>query len=344
MTDRSSPRQGGTVATDDGTYVLAPSPPAIIPTSTVGLPPELAADLNQAGEFARAEKAMATRRAYKSDFEIFELWCANRGVGALPAAAETVAALLASEAMRRIKPSTIGRRAASIRYVHKLAGHPVPTDDERVRATVRGIRRAIGIAPSKKAPATADRLIAMAAAGNGGITALRDRALLLLGFGGAFRRSELVALDVADITETKDGLLVTIRRSKTDQEGRSTTVAVVRGKIACPVAALRAWLTVAGISDGPVFRPITKSGKVRPTRLTDRSVANIVKYRAERLGLDPRAFAGHSLRAGFLTSAAARGASLFKMADVSRHKSMDTLRGYVRDTEVFKNHAGEGLL
>jgi integrase len=184
----------------------------------------------------------------------------------------------------------------------------------------------------------------MAAAGNGGITALRDRALLLLGFGGAFRRSELVALDVADITESKDGLLVTIRRSKTDQEGRSTIVAVVRGKIACPVAALRAWLTTAGISDGPVFRPINKGGKVRPTRLTDRSVANVVKHRAELLGLDPKAFGGHSLRSGFLTSAAARGASLFKMADVSRHKSMDTLRGYVRDAEVFKNHAGEGLL
>jgi site-specific recombinase XerD len=344
MTDRASPRQADTVATDGGFDDAPHGLPAFTPTSTVGHPPELAADLNQAGEFARAEKAIATRRAYKSDFEIFGAWCADRGASALPSAAETVAAFLASEAVRRIKPSTIGRRAAAIRYAHKLAGHPVPTDDERVRATVRGIRRTIGVAPSKKAPATADRLIAMAAAGNGGITALRDRALLLLGFGGAFRRSELVALDVADITETKDGLLVTIRRSKTDQEGRSTTVAVVRGKIACPVAALRAWLTIAGISDGPLFRPVTKSGTVRPTRLTDRSVANIVKYRAECLGLDPRAFAGHSLRAGFLTSAAARGASLFKMADVSRHKSMDTLRGYVRDTEVFKNHAGEGLL
>ena len=134
--------------------------------------------------------------SWSSDFEIFEIWCADRGASALPAAAETVAAFVASEAMRRIKPSTIGRRAAPIRYAHQLAGHPVPTDDERVRATLRGIRRAVGIAPSKKAPATADRLIAMAAAGNGGTTALRDRALLLLGFGGAFRRSELVALDV----------------------------------------------------------------------------------------------------------------------------------------------------
>ena len=184
----------------------------------------------------------------------------------------------------------------------------------------------------------------MVATGDDAIAALRDRALLLLGFGGAFRRSELVALDVADIAETKDGLLVTIRRSKTDQEGRSTLVAVVRGKIACPIAALIAWLTAAGISDGPVFRPITKGGRVRPTRLTDRSVANIVKYHAARLGLDPTAFSGHSLRAGFLTSAAARGASLFKLADVSRHKSMDTLRGYIRDAEVFKDHAGQGLL
>jgi site-specific recombinase XerD len=326
---------------NDGSPELSVSAqPAIVPAAG----PLLAADLDHAGDFAQAEKAAATRRAYKSDFAIFRAWCCERAASPLPASAETVAAFLASEARRRVKPSTLGRRAASIRYAHKLAGHPTPTDDERVRATLRGIRRTAGTAPSKKAPATADRLVAMAAIGDGGIATLRDRALLLLGFGGAFRRSELVALDVADIAESNDGLLVTIRRSKTDQEGRSITVAIVRGKIACPVAALRAWLTAAGVCDGPVFRPITKGSKVRQRRLSDRSVASIIKHRAERIGLDPKMFSGHSLRAGFLTSAAARGASLFKLAEVSRHKSMDTLRGYIRDAEVFKSHAGEGLL
>ena len=294
--------------------------PATVPAAGV-ITAKLSADFDRAGEFAQAEKAAATRRAYKSDFAIFRAWCSKRNVSALPASSETAAAFLASEAMRNIKPSTLGRRTASIRYAHKLAGHAVPTDDERVRATLRGIRRSAGNAPARKAPATVERLIAMAAASEGGLVALRDRALLLLGFGGAFRRSELVGLDVADILESNEGLLVTVRRSKTDQEGRSTTVAVLRGKIACPAEALRAWLTAAGISEGPVFRPISKGKKIRSQRLTDRSVANIIKYRAERLGLDPKAFSGHSLRSGFLTSAAARGASLFKLADVSRHRA-----------------------
>jgi integrase len=147
-----------------------------------------------------------------------------------------------------------------------------------------------------------------------------------------------------DIEETPEGFRVTIHRSKTDQEGHGDVIAVPRGTIACPVAALKAWLEAAAISEGPVFRPIAKGERVQSERLTDRSVANIVKAHAARVGLDPAAFAGHSLRSGFLTSAAARGASIFKMADQSRHKSMDTLRDYVRDAEIFKDHAGKGLL
>jgi integrase len=176
-----------------------------------------------------------------------------------------------------------------------------------------------------------------------GLIALRDRALLLLGFAGAFRRSELVALDCADIEETEAGIKVTIRRSKTDQEGEGATIAIVRGMVACPIAALHAWLGAAGVTAGPVFRSIRKGGQVG-ARLTDRSVAKIVKDHAARVGLDPTLFAGHSLRAGFLTSAATRGASIFKMMDVSRHRSVETVRGYVRDAEIFKNHAGAGLL
>ena len=173
---------------------------------------------------------------------------------------------------------------------------------------------------------------------------MRDRALLLLGFSIAARRSELVALNVADIVENEHGLMVRIRRSKTDQEGRGATVAVPRGAIACPVKALQAWLDAAGITEGPIFRPVLRGGAVATTRLTDRSVANIVKVHAERLGLDPATFSGHSLRAGFATSAAARGANLFKIMDVTRHKSVDTLRGYVRDAELFRDHAGQGML
>jgi integrase len=138
--------------------------------------------------------------------------------------------------------------------------------------------------------------------------------------------------------------LVRIRSSKTDQEGEGATIAIARGDLACPVRALRAWLDAAGIDAGPIFRPIDKAGTVKPRRLTCRSVANLVKAYAERAGFDASIYSGHSLRSGFLTSAAGNGASIFKMMDVSRHKSVHTLRGYVRDAELFKDHAGVGLL
>jgi len=173
---------------------------------------------------------------------------------------------------------------------------------------------------------------------------MRDKALLLLGFAGAFRRSELAQLNVADLEFRPEGLRVIIRRSKTDQDGAGQILAVVRGNKACPVAALEAWLAHAEITDGPVFRPVLKGGRVLPERLSSQSVALIVKRHAERVGYNPALFSGHSLRAGFLTSAAARGASLFKMMDVSRHRSADTLRIYIRDAEAFKDHAGAGLL
>jgi integrase len=154
----------------------------------------------------------------------------------------------------------------------------------------------------------------------------------------------LVALNVADIEETEDGLRVTIRRSKTDQEGQGVTIAIVRGGACCPVKALRAWLGAAGISEGPMFRPVRKGGKVLDQRLTAKSVCDLTKAYADRVGLDGAAFGAHSLRSGFLTSAARRGASVFKMRDLSRHKSMDVLQAYVRDADLFQNHAGAGLL
>ena len=211
-------------------------------------------------------------------------------------------------------------------------------------ATLRGIRRTVGTAKVRKAPAVAAKVRAMVALAPPGLKGLRDRALLLLGFAGAFRRSELVALDVADIAETETGLLVMIRRSKTDQDGEGVTIAITRGDVACPARALRKWLDAVGIEAGPIFKPINKAGTVSGERLTDRSVANIVKAYAGRAGFDANLFSGHSLRSGFLTSAAANGASIFKMMDVSRHKSVNTLRGYVRDAELFKDHAGAGLL
>jgi site-specific recombinase XerD len=307
------------------------------------LPSALGADLAAAVDLAKAEKAASTRKAYGTDFRIFKAWCDARGVAALPAAPETVAAYLAAQAATS-KASTLSRRVAAIRYAHKLAGLALPTDAEGVKATMRGIRRTYGSAMVRKAPAVAGKMLRMVATAPDKLVGLRDRALLLIGFGGALRRSELVALDVADIAETETGLLVTIRGSKTDQERAGATIAIARGNVACPAKALRKWLAAADIEAGPLFRPINKAGTVAASRLTCRSVANIVKTYAERAGFDASTFSGHSLRAGFLTSAAGKGASIFKMMDVSRHKSVDTLRGYVRDSELFKDHAGSGLL
>jgi site-specific recombinase XerD len=335
--------------------------------SRAAKPNPLADALARAADFARADKAENTRKAYRSDFARFQSFCAQHRLSPLPATPRTLAAFLAIEA-RNAKPSTIERRLAAIRYAHTLAGLKTPTDDERVKATARGIRRTLGTATAKKAPITDDTLRAILATlttranalaakrgllaktrrktpltkPNGAIADLRDRALLLLGFAGAFRRSELVALNLADLVETKQGLRVAIHRSKNSHD--VTAIAIPRGRNACPVRALKTWLAAATITSGPIFRRISKAGRVLPDRLTAQSVALIVKAHAKRAGLDPRQFSAHSLRAGFLTSAARRGASLFKMMDVSRHRSLTTLKGYVRDAELFADHAGEGLL
>ena len=314
---------------------------ALVSCGPIGL---LRPELEDATQYARAEKAPATRRAYRSDFEIFRAWCDARDALPLPASPESVAAFLASEAKRDVRPSTLSRRLAAILYAHKLAGYASPTASEAVKATLRGIKRTKKVAPNRKAPATADKVTAMAATTGNGARGLRDRALLLIGFAGAFRRSELVALDASDIQFCDGGLRVRIRRSKTDQEGEGATVAIVPGSFACPIKATQDWLKAARITGGPIFRPISKAGRVLDRRLSDRTVAEVVKAAARRVGLKAKDFSGHSLRSGFLTSAARRGASIFKMMDVSRHKSIDTLRGYVRDAELFSDHAGTGLL
>jgi site-specific recombinase XerD len=301
-------------------------------------------DIKRAYDFAKQDKAASTRRCYSSDFKIFSRWCADRNISALPAAPETVAAFLAAEADRGRKPSTIGRRTAAIKYVTKLAGHESPTDSEVVKATVRGIRRTLGVAPRKLAAATSEKVIGMQALVRCGLIGKRDRALLLLGFAMAARRSEIVALDVSDIAFCPEGLRVTIRKSKTDQEGIGAVVAVCHGSIACPVAAVKEWMAAANIIEGPLFRQVRKGGHVTANRLGGEAVRRIVKMQIEKLGLDPKQFGAHSLRAGFCTSAAAKGANLFKMMDVSRHKSVDTIRGYVRDADAFKGNAGAGLL
>jgi site-specific recombinase XerD len=302
------------------------------------------AEIDATMRFAEAEKAAATRAAYASDWRDFAAWCALRGATPLPAHQGIVAAYLSWLADSGRKSSTIGRRAAAIGYRHKQAGHEPPTNQEGVKAVLRGIRRTIGAARQGKAPATADLLMQMVALCPDSMIGRRDRALLCLGFAGAFRRSELCALEVDDLVEVPDGLRVLIRRSKGDQEGQGQEVAIPRGYRLRPVEAVQAWLAAAEISAGPVFRSVALGGKVGTAALSNNSAARIVKRYARRVGLDPASYAGHSLRSGFLTSAAESGASVWKLSEVSRHKSLDTLRGYVRRVDLFKEHAGAAFL
>jgi integrase len=211
---------------------------------------------------------------------------------------------------------------------------------------MQGIRREQGAAPNRKAPATVDRLAAMVAhADSRTLKGKRDRALLLFGFASAMRRSELVALTVADLEETKRGLLVTLRHSKTDQEshGHQRAIPFGRRDETCPVAALNVWLEAAGISEGKLFRSVSRHGQVGESMST-RAVADVVKLYAQRAGLDASEFSGHSLRAGFVTSAAEKGRSTERIMDHTGHQSAAMVRVYTRRVDAFTDHAGEGLL
>lgn len=322
----------------------------VLPDYGKNLPAEASAIVRA---YQRASKADATVRAYTSDARVFQEWCARFGFRALPASPEAVAAFIVSEAESGRAASTLGRRMAAIRYAHKLAGTADPTDDEGVRAAIRGARRKVGVAPTQKAAATTDVLAALLMRTPDTLTGKRDRALLALGFAGAFRRSELVALNVEDLREDPEGLRVMVRRSKVDQEGRGFEKAIPHGRFIRPVALVRDWLDAAGIVSGPVFRPVSRSGRVRiiphlaaeeQPRLSDRSVANILQAYCTAAGLDASLFGAHSLRAGFITSASERGADLAQIMAQSGHRNADTVLSYVRRANLFKGHAGSGFL
>lgn len=326
-----------------------PQPPAKVG----GTPPALTDALTSAAGYAAEEKAAATRRAYRSDWADFGSWCLSRQAVDLPAAPETVAAYLAHLADTGSKASTISRRVAAIAYAHRLKGQDPPMSSEPVRAVLRGIRRRIGVAPVRKAPATAAAIAAMLERVPESITGIRDRAILLIGFAAALRRSELVSLKVQDIEAHPDGVLLHISRSKTDQEGEGAVIPIPRGGRLQPVEALENWLrahegnqTRNSGSDvnRPLFVSIAKGGRISNQALSDRAVADIVKRYAAAAGFDPKQFAGHSLRAGFVTSALEDGADPFKVMDITRHRRIDTLKIYDRRAKAFKNHAGKGFL
>ncbi len=316
---------------------------ATVSPASLAVGPDLA---EAARTFAGASRSESTRRAYRRQWAAFEAWCGGRGFASLPAAPEAVALYMADKARGGWKVAGLAQALAAVSIAHQLAGHPSPRGAGPVREVMAGIRRTLGTAQRQVAPMGREQLRAVADGLPSDLGGVRDRALLLVGFSGAFRRSELVSLAVGDVRFTSEGLEVTLRRSKTDQDGAGHVKALpYSGTPAlCPVRALRAWLDAAAITDGPLFRSVNRHGQVGAAALTGRSVARLVKDRAAGAGLEGADYSGHSLRAGFATSAAKAGRSERAIQRQTGHRSVTMLRRYIRDGSLWTENAAAGLL
>jgi len=286
-----------------------------------------------------ASLADGTKKGYQQDIAHFEAWG-----GSIPASAESVAAYLA-DLSGTYKTATIVRRVTALSKAHDATGAANPTKSELVRATMRGIKRTLGTASKEAKPILREDLFQMLDCMGASTKDMRDRALLLLGFAGAFRRSELVGLDVADIEHVRQGIVVTLRRSKTDQEGRGRKIGIPLGRSKwCPVKCLTEWLEHAKVETGPLFRGINRHGHIADQRLSGEAVCVIVKQRAEAGGFNPIGYSGHSLRAGLATSAAMAGASAWKIRQQTGHASDAMLNRYIRDGDMFTFNAAGAIL
>ena len=297
-----------------------------------------------ARDYVAVSRAENTTRSYRTGWAQFAAWCDEHGVTPLPASAEIVACYVADLA-KSAKPATIDLRLAAVSSAHRAAGYDSPTKAEVVRLVRRGVRRTLGTSQRQVRAVTVPDLRRMIEGLGTDPAGCRDHALLLLGFAGAMRRSELVALDVEDVTEGPDGLTVRLRRSKTDQEGAGRTVGIPYGSnpSTCPVRAWRAWLELSGITEGPAFRSVDRHGRIGATRLTAQAVALVVKSHAARAGLDPDEVAGHSLRAGLATSAAEAGVPERVIAATTGHKGTAMLRRYIREGSLFRENAASAV-
>jgi integrase len=289
--------------------------------------------------YVRGSLASNTQRAYLGDLAHFEAWG-----GAIPASPELVAGYLAQHA-GQLAVATLTRRVASISKAHEARNLPNPCRAEIVKATVRGIKRRWGCAQDQAKALVRDDLFLVLDGMGDSVRDVRDRALLLVGFAGGFRRSELVGLDVSDLEHMRQGVTVHLRRSKTDQIGAGRRIGIPFGRTRhCPVLALENWLEISGIKTGAIFRPIDRHGRVAAVRLSGDAVSVTVKERVAGAGLDPTGFSGHSLRAGFATSAAQAGVSTLKIRAQTGHASDAMLARYVRDGEIFVGNACGALL
>jgi integrase len=262
----------------------------------------------------------------------------------LPASDRMIARYLADNATT-LAIATLARRIVSIGKAHTLQGLPSPMSSPLVKLTMSGIRRKHGRPQRRVAAATKEIILAMVADLGDDLRAQRDCALLLVGFAGAFRRSELVAINRADVRRVPEGIVITLRRGKTDQESKGKEIGIpfANGPV-CPVRALDCWLAASGSSDGPLFRAISRHGKVSAGRLSSEAVALVVKDRARAAGLDPSVYSGHSLRAGLATSATAAGVPSWKIREQTGHTSDAMLQRYIRGSDLFRGNVVSAVL
>ena len=299
--------------------------------------------------FSEAARSECTRRGYASDWRIFEGWCADFGRSALPAAPETVRLFLVAEA-GRWSVATVCRRVAAVAARHRAQGLADPTKAREVVEVMCGLRRSVERGGRGKDALTVAELVRMVRAVRklDSPFAERDAALLLVGFAGGFRRSELVSLELRDVRLERRGALVMLRRGKTDQEGRGRLVAIPRaGRVSrCPVAALEAWLLERGSRPGALFCRLGAGGRVLPCGLTGAWIWHVVRDAAAAAGLDASRFGAHSLRAGLVTAAHERGRSDVAIMQTTGHRRVETLAGYVRKApgRAFLASACAGLL
>lgn len=320
---------------------LATMSTEIVPTTSTELATELRANLEAAADFAKKSRSQRTIDAYAEDWRQFEAWCAERGYTALPATPETLIAWLGYIGKTKAKPSTIARKLAAISMQHRQAGLDSPRDVRAVREVLKGIRRDKGVRPKKAKPLMgADLHLVIAGMKGNDLHMIRNRALVLVGWICALRRSELVALVIENLEFLGKNARFLLGATKTDQEGQGEYVAVFAGKTAdvCPVAALKLWLERSGITSGPIFRGIDHKQRLSNRGMHPENVCKIIKkYVGEK-------FSPHSLRSGFATTAGAEKRSLPSIMQQTRHKSVQVAMGYIRPETIMQGNAAEDLL
>ena len=285
-----------------------------------------------------AADAPSTLKAYASDVAHFEAWCMKQGFSSAEPDPTVVGAYLAA-AGEGYAPSTLRRRVAAIARAFGIEGHPLDTKHPAIRETLRGIRRKHGTRARRSAALSTDEIRRLCGVCDDSLTGLRDRALVLLGFAGAFRRSELVGLNVEDISWTREGMTLLIARSKTDKAAEGAEIAIPQGasQETCAVTALKTWIRKGKILTGPIFRKVNKGGRVESPRLNADAVRSILIARTRQAGLKGKwqePISPHSLRAGFVTMAYSNGVLDEEIMQHTRHKSLTTMRSYVRRSKL----------